>query len=75
MRNNSIGNQTWNSSNSNNWARPASLNTYLNSTYYSKLNLVARNQIVAKDFSIGAVNYNDTNLANIINSENSEKWN
>ena len=31
MRNNSIGNQTWNSSNSNNWARPASLNTYLNS--------------------------------------------
>ena len=36
---------------------------------------MARNQIVAKDFSIGAVNYNDTNLANIINSENSEKWN
>ena len=74
IRNTSIGDMSWNS-NKNNWARPASLNTYLNSTYYSKLNLVARNQIVAKDFSIGAVNYNDTNLANIINSENSEKWN
>ena len=79
MRNESIGNQAWDSTGgtygSNNWARPADLNTYLNSTYYSGLNSTAQSQIVSKDFSIGAVTYNDTSLSNSINDENSKKWN
>ena len=74
MRTASIGNQTWDSSNSNNWARPASLNTYLNSTYYNGLNATAKSQIVAKDWSIGAVQSSD-NIANTINNENATKWN
>ena len=74
MKNESIGDMAWDSSNSNNWARPASLNTYLNSTYYNGLNSTAKNQIVAHDFSIGSV-YNDTNLTNTINNENGTKWN
>ena len=32
-----IGNRVWDSSNSNNWARPADLNTYLNTTWYNSL--------------------------------------
>ena len=75
MRNTSIGNQVWDSSNSNNWARPADLNTYLNSTYYNGLNSTAQSQIVSKDFSIGAVQWNDTSLSDSINDENSKKWN
>ncbi len=79
MRNTSIGNRVWDSSGgaygNNNWARPASLNTYLNSTYYNGLNTTAQGQVVAKDFSIGAVTYNDTNLSNTISNENSKKWN
>ena len=75
MRNASIGNQYWDTSGSNNWARPASLNTYLNGTYYNGLNSTVKNQIVAKDFSIGAVTYGNNNLADQINDEKATKWN
>ena len=75
MRINSIGNQAWDSSNSNNWARPASLNTYLNGTYYNGLNSTAQSQIVAKDWSIGAVTLDNNNLATQITNENATKWN
>ena len=74
MRTGSIGYQAWDTSNSNNWARPSSLNTYLNSTYYNGLNITARSQIVAKDWSIGAVTRDNNNLATQINNENSKKW-
>ena len=75
MKNESIGTQAWDSSNSNNWARPASLNTYLNETYYNGLNSTAQSQIVAKDFSIGAVTEDNNDLAAQVNDENSAKWN
>ena len=75
MRINSIGDQYWDEHGSNNWARPASLNTYLNGTYYNGLNSTAQSQIVAKDWSIGAVTYDNNNLATQINNENATKWN
>ena len=75
MRVNSIGNQYWDTSGSNNWARPASLNTYLNGTYYNTLSSTAKSQIVAKDFSIGAVTYDNNDLADQINDEKATKWN
>ena len=75
MRINSIGSQAWDSSNSNNWARSASLNTYLNETYYNGLNSIAQSQIVAKEWSIGDVIYDNNNLADQINDENEAKWN
>ena len=74
IRNESIGSMAWNSASSNNWNN-ASLNSYLNGEYYNGLNSTAQGQIVSKDFSIGAVTYNDTNLSNSINNENSKKWN
>ena len=75
MKTASIGNQYWDTSGSNNWARPASLNTYLNGTYYNGLNATAQSQIVAKDWSIGVVTYDNNDLATQINNENSTKWN
>ena len=75
MRTESIGNQAWDSSLNNNWARPASLNTYLNSTYYNSLNSTAQSQVVAKDWSIGVVTWDNNDLAIQINSENGTKWN
>ena len=68
------GSLVWDSSNSNNWARPASLNTYLNSTYYNSLNANAQSKIVAKSFSIGAIIYNNNGLEYQINAENSNVW-
>ena len=72
---NTNNNITWDSSNSNNWARPATLNTYLNGTYYNSLDSTAQSQIVTHDFGIGAVKYGENNLQTTINEENKTKWN
>ena len=65
----------WDSSNSNNWARPATLNTYLNGTYLNSLSSEAQGQIVASDYSIGAVTGSNNDLADQVNDENSKTWN
>ena len=78
MRTDSIENQAWDTSGSygsNNWARPAYLNTYLNETYYNGLNATAKSQIVAKDWSIGGVTWDNNNLNTQIKNENATKWN
>ena len=72
VREASIGNQYWGG---NDWSHPTILNTYLNGTYYNGLNSTAQSQIVAKDWSIGGVTDNNTDLAGQINDENSSKWN
>ncbi len=71
MRIESLGNQYWARS-GNNWEN-ASLNTYLNSTYYNGLNSIAKSQIVTSNFSIGAVKFGNSNLAEQINDENEGK--
>ena len=76
MRNAVLSDRTWDDTNSNNWSRPATLNTYLNGSYLTgTLNATAQSQIVAKDFSRGSVTYNDTSLSSSIEDENSKKWN
>ena len=85
IKNESIGTMKWDTSETvpgvyygnSNWARPAELNTYLNSSYYNSLNSYSQSQIVAKDFSIGIVDYynNDDDLQAQINDESSKKWN
>ena len=65
----------WDDSYRNNWAGPASLNTYLNSTYYNSLNNIAQSQIVTSDFSIGAVTYENNNMSTQVSDENSTLWN
>ena len=71
---NTSNNLAWDSS-SNDWALPASLNTYLNSTYYNGLNSAAKSQIVAKGWSIGKIIFDNNDLATQINDENAIKWN
>ncbi len=71
----SIGEIKWDKGGSNNWAGPATLNTYLNSTYLNnQLNEVAKDQIVASNFSIGAVKYGNNNMSTQVSDENSNKW-
>ena len=75
MRQEVIGEQSWDNSGLNDWARPASLNTYLNDTYYNKLlNSTAQSQIVTSNFSIGAIEFENNNLLEQINDESSKKW-
>ena len=77
MRTSNIGNQYWDDEyyGSNNWNKPATLNTYLNNTYYNVLNSTAQSQITAKDWSIGAVTANNNDLADQINDESNTTWN
>ena len=75
IMNDNVGLWSWDTNGSTDWNRPASLNTYLNETYYNSLSSEAQSQIVAKDFSVGAVAENNNDLANQINNENSTLWN
>jgi len=74
MKKDSIGDIAWDSSNSNNWTRPATLNTYLNNDYYNSLNNEAQNLIQTHTWGVGPVTYNNTDLAAQITSENGTTW-
>ena len=69
MRDESIGNMSWDIPGSNNWNRPADLNTYLNSTYYNSLTSTAQKQIVAATYYAGGITENNNDLQNQINDE------
>ena len=56
VRNESIGNKYWDTNGtygSNNWARPADLNTYLNETYYNSINNLSQNMIANSKYYLG----------------------
>ena len=74
MRIDIIANIVWDETNSNNWARPATLNTYLNETYYNSLNSIAKSQIVVSNFSIGGDTWDNNNMSTQVSNENSNKW-
>ena len=73
MRNERIGNMAWDDTNSNNWARPATLNTYLNETYLPTLS--ESDKVVSHNYSIGAVTFGNNDLVAQIVSENGTIWN
>ena len=68
-----IGDQMWNTTSSSNWEF-ASLNTYLNNTYYNSLTDTAKKQIVAKDWSIGKIRDENNYIDDQVSMENSDKW-
>ena len=51
----SIRNRIWDGSNSNNWNRPADINTYLNGYYYNSLTSTSQSQIVEETYYVGTV--------------------
>jgi len=75
MKKDSIGKIVWDTSNSNNWVRPATLNTYLNNDYYNSLGSETQD-LIYKDHSwgIGSAIFDNTDLAEQIESENSRTW-
>ena len=58
IKDQSIGNKYWNTSDSNNWARPATLNTELNTTYLNSLDSTAQSMIGNTKYYLGG--YNNT---------------
>ena len=75
VRNELLTNMAFDTSNSNNWAKPTTLNTYLNGEYYSSLTSQAKYQIDSHDFGIGEVVWNNTSLATQISDEKKTIWN
>ncbi len=75
MKSETLGSYAWEMYNfATDWARPCSINSYLNETYYSGLNLSAQSQIVKHNFNIGKVQILNNDLGAQINDENSVKW-
>ena len=66
---NTSGNLAWDISRSNNWNRPATLNTYLNEDYYNSLTSTAQSQIVEATYYAGAVTVNNNDMQDQINDE------
>ena len=69
MRDASIGDIAWDISDSNNWNRPATLNTYLNGDYYNSLSSTAQSQIVEATYYAGAVTYDNNDIQDQISDE------
>ena len=69
IKENSIRDMAWDSAEIRNWARPATLNTYLNSTYYNTLNEFSKKIIISHNWNIGA----STNPNNNIETTKSEE--
>ena len=69
MRNESIGNQVWDTFDSSNWDRPSDIKTYLNEEYLTTI-IANQDKIVSHTWSIGRVTENNSDLANQINDEN-----
>ena len=75
MKNGSVGKLAWDTTNSNDWARPATLNTFLNNDYYNTLSSEAQSQIQNHNFNIGEVIFENSDLVRQIESEKSKTWN
>ena len=69
MRDASIGDIAWDTSNSNNWNRPATLNTYLNGDYYNSLTSTAQSQIVEATYYAGEVTDDNNDMQDQISDE------
>ena len=74
LKNEVLSDQAWDSTNSNNWARPADLNTYLNGEYLSGLDSSIKDNLVSHTWNIGPVTYDNSDLAAQIVSEQSQTW-
>lgn len=71
VRNESIGNYAWDSSNSNNWNN-SSLKSYLNGDYYNSIEEVSRNMISSETYYLGGPthdNYNPLTASGYYNTE------
>ena len=74
LKNEVLSNQAWDSTESNNWARPAYLNTYLNGEYYNGLDSSIKDNIVSHTWGIGSVTYDNDDLVAQIASEQGTTW-
>ncbi len=73
MRNTSLGKIAWDDKYII-WTLPASLNLYLNDTYYNGMNSSAKSKIVSGNFGMGPVKSNNDDLGEQVNSENMTRW-
>ena len=69
MKDANIGDIAWDTSNRNNWNRPATLNTYLNGDYYNSLTSTAQGQIVEGTYYVGGVTANINDMQDQISDE------
>ena len=76
IKNESVTNMAWDDNRSENWAKPTSLNTYLNGNYYNSIINYYKPMIMSHVWYIGTFYLsNNPTMQNQINSEKATKWN
>ena len=65
IKNESIGDYYWDENGTNNWTM-ATLNTYLNTTYYNSLNIVAKNMAGSTKYYLGGYTFTDNTFTSDI---------
>lgn len=73
LRNDILSNQMYDNSDSKNWTKPASLNTYLNNNYFNQITDDV-DKIIYYTWPIGALNSGNTNLGVQIATEKTITW-
>ena len=74
IKNSNIGKIAWDTSDNNNWARPATLNTYLNNTYSNSITATAQGQTIDTNWNIGYVLENNNDIQVQIENEKQTIW-
>ena len=74
IKNSNIGKIAWDTSDNNNWARPATLNTYLNNTYSNSITATAQGQTIDTNWNIGDVLENNNDIQVQIENEKQTIW-
>ncbi len=69
IKDQSIGNKHWDTSGLNNWARPATLNTELNTTYLNSLDSISKSMIGNAKYYLGGYNSYSTTPVDMYNYE------
>ena len=73
IKDQSIGDKYWDTSGSNNWARPATLNTELNTTYLNSLDSASKNMLSNTKYYLGG--YNTSRIQKDVMYQNERKIN
>ena len=73
IKNDAVTTQNWNTSPSSGWDN-ATLNAYLNNTYYNNLGIEEKYQICSKNFYVGGTTWNSNDLQTQIKEEQSKTW-
>ena len=75
IKSNAINDMAWDEQNSNDWLKPATINIYLNESYYESLSEESQNLIITHNWEVGMVSSDNDNMQLELQEEEKKTWN